>query len=90
MNLKNSLIILEANIIKKTLNLQLFHLRHSFGEIQIKDLNICFDFNNKKISLIAILSSLQVDLYKFPLKKITKKLSKKIANPLEKESLKTV
>ncbi len=88
MSLKNSLIILEANIIKKTLNLQLLHVRHSFGEIQVKDLNICFDFNNKKINLIAILGSLQIDFYQIPIAKLTKRLSKKLSKnksiPLKK------
>lgn len=93
MSLKNSLIILEANIVKKTLNLALLHVRHSFGEVQIKDLNICLDFNNKKVALIAILNHLQLDLYKVPWRKLTRKMSKQVVGkgtkPTEKEKEKS-
>lgn len=89
MTLRNSLVILEANIIKKTLNLQLLHVRHSFGEIQVKDVNICFDFNNKKISLIAIFGCIQIDLYKIPVLKIAKRIAKQLtkgSTPSKKQS----
>jgi len=68
MNLKNSLVLLEANIIKKAFTLSQLHLRHTIGEVLIKDLNICLDFAHLKFNLIAILGSINIDIYKIPFK----------------------
>lgn len=44
----------------------------------MKDLNICVDYNNKKVSLIVILGGLQIDVYKLPILKMARKMTKKI------------
>lgn len=68
MNLKNSLIILEANIVKKTFTLNQLHLKHTIGQIIVKDLNVCLDFNNKRVSIIAVVGNVGLDLFKIPFK----------------------
>jgi len=62
------------------------HLRHSLGEIQIKDFNTCLDYNSKKLNVIAILGSININFYKIPLRKLSKKLLRKTSkNELQKE-----
>lgn len=62
------------------------HLRHTFGEIQIKDFNICVDYNSKKLSVIAILGNININFYKIPLRKLSKKILRKTSkNEVQKE-----
>lgn len=61
------------------------HLRHTFGEIQIKDFNICLDYNSKKLSVIAILGIISINLNKIPLKKLSKRIFKKTSKNVEQK-----
>jgi hypothetical protein len=62
------------------------HLRHTFGEIQIIDFNICVDYNSKKLSLIAILGNININFDKIPLRKLSKRiLRKRTKSELQKE-----
>jgi hypothetical protein len=62
LHLRNSLVLLEANIIKKIFNFQQILIRHKFAELILKDFNICLDYNNHKLNIIAILGSIAFNL----------------------------
>jgi uncharacterized Fe-S cluster-containing protein len=70
--LRNSLVILEANIIKKIFNLQQILIRHKFAELIINDFNICLDYNNRKLNIIAILGNILINVKEIPYKDLQK------------------
>lgn len=70
--MRNSLVLLEANIIKKIFNLEQILIRHKFADLVIKDFNICLDYNNRKLNIIAILGNIMINVKEIPFKDIQK------------------
>ena len=42
-------------------------------------MNVCVDFSNKKLGLIAIIGKFKFEILKVPVKKMVRKISKKIS-----------
>jgi hypothetical protein len=78
LHLRNSLILLEANIIKKIFNLQSLIIKHPCLELKINDLNICLDYSSKKLGIIAIWNQLKVKVNEKLVEAILKENKQKI------------